>query len=214
MPPGDYRITYELAGFGTVVREGVRVGLGFTATVNPEMRVASLQETVTVTGESPVVDVTRPPRPTNFGQERLAALPNARDFWTVLAAAPAIIVNRIDVAGNAAGTQTGYSAYDTKADQHRPMVEGIVNTEGTGAAGWYYDYGSIDEVGGRDQGPHRRDAVAGRVVELHREVGRQPAITARSTRTTRTRTCRPRTSTTRYVPVSGWPLRQPAAVGS
>jgi outer membrane receptor protein involved in Fe transport len=146
VPPGDYRITYELTGFGTVVREGVRVGLGFTATVNAEMKVASLQETVTVSGESPVVDVTATTTSTNFSQERLAALPNARDFWTVLAAAPAIIVNRIDVAGSAAGTQTGYSAYDTKTDQHRPMVEGIVNTEGTGAAGWYYDYGSIDEV--------------------------------------------------------------------
>jgi hypothetical protein len=146
VPPGMYRLNYELTGFGTVVREGVQVGLGFTATVNTEMRVASLQETVTVTGESPVVDVSNTTTATNFGQERLASLPNARDFWTVLAAAPAIVVNRIDVAGNAAGTQTGYSAYDTIADQHRPMVEGIVNTEGTGAAGWYYDYGSIDEV--------------------------------------------------------------------
>jgi hypothetical protein len=146
VPPGEYRITYELTGFGTVLRENVRVGLGFTATVNTEMRVATLQETVTVTGESPVVDVSNTTTATNFGQERLASLPNARDFWTVLAAAPAIVVNRIDVAGNAAGTQTGYSAYDTIADQHRPMVEGIVNTEGTGAAGWYYDYGSIDEV--------------------------------------------------------------------
>jgi hypothetical protein len=146
VPPGEYRITYELTGFGTVLRENIRVGLGFTATVNTEMRVATLQETVTVTGESPVVDVSNTTTSTNFGQERLASLPNARDFWTVLAAAPAIVVNRIDVAGNAAGTQTGYSAYDTIADQHRPMVEGIVNTEGTGAAGWYYDYGSIDEV--------------------------------------------------------------------
>jgi hypothetical protein len=121
VPPGEYRITYELTGFGTVMRENVRVGLGFTATVNTEMRVATLQETVTVTGESPVVDVSNTTTATNFGQERLASLPNARDFWTVLAAAPAIVVNRI-------------------------VVEGIVNTEGTGAAGWYYDYGSIDEV--------------------------------------------------------------------
>src|ERR687896_709831 len=58
VPPGDYRITYELAGFGTVIREGIRVGLGFTATADVELTVASLQETVTVSGESPVVDVT------------------------------------------------------------------------------------------------------------------------------------------------------------
>jgi hypothetical protein len=146
VPPGEYRIAYELVGFGSVIREGVRVGLGFTATVNTEMKVANLQETVTVTGESPVVDVTATTTATSFGEARLASLPNARDFWTVLAAAPAIVVNRIDVGGSAAGTQTGYSAYDTKTDQHRPMVEGIVNTEGTGAAGFYYDYGAIDEV--------------------------------------------------------------------
>ena len=144
--PGDYRVTYELAGFGTVVREGVAVGLGFTATLNAELKVASLQETVTVSGQSPVVDVTSTTSATSFGEERLSALPNARDFWTVLAAAPAIQLTRIDVAGSAAGTQTAYSAYDTKADQHRPMVEGIVNTEGTNAAGFYYDYGAIDEV--------------------------------------------------------------------
>lgn len=146
IPPGEYRVSYELTGFATVVREGVRVGLGFTATLNTEMKVATLQETVTVTGESPVVDVTSTTSATSFGEDRLAALPNARDFWTILAAAPAVQLSRIDVAGSAAGTQTGYSAYDTKTDQHRPMVEGIVNTEGTGGAGFYYDYGSIDEV--------------------------------------------------------------------
>jgi hypothetical protein len=146
IPPGDYSVKYELSGFATVQREGVRVGLGFTATLNAEMKVAALQETVTVTGESPVVDVTSTTSATSFGEERLSALPNARDFWTILAAAPAVQVTRIDIAGSAAGTQTPYSAYDTKSDQHRPMVEGIVNTEGTGAAGFYYDYGSVEEV--------------------------------------------------------------------
>jgi hypothetical protein len=146
VPPGEYRVSYELSGFSTVVREGIRVTLGFTATINAEMSVATLQETVTVSGESPVVDVSSTATSTNFDYERLAALPNARDFWAVLAAAPAIQVQRIDVGGSAAGTQTAYYAYDTKADQHRPMVEGIVNTEGTNAAGWYYDYGSVEEV--------------------------------------------------------------------
>jgi outer membrane receptor protein involved in Fe transport len=150
--PGVYKLVYELAGFGTVNREGVQVGLGFTATVNTELGVATLQETVTVSGESPVVDVSTTTTASNFGEERLSALPNARDFWTVLAAAPAIVVTRIDVGGSAAGTQTGYAVYDTKEDQHRPMVEGIVNTEGTGAAGFYYDYGSIDEVAVQTKG--------------------------------------------------------------
>jgi hypothetical protein len=146
IPPGEYTITYELAGFTTVRREGIRVGIGFTATVNAELSVATLQETVTVTGESPVVDASSTTTSTAFDYERLASLPNARDFWTVLAAAPSVQVQRVDIGGSAAGTQTPYYAYDTKSAQHRPMVEGIVNTEGTNAAGWYYDYGSIDEV--------------------------------------------------------------------
>ena len=146
IPPGEYKITYELAGFATVLREGIRVGLGFTATVNTELKVASLTESVTVSGQSPVVDITSTKTATNFDAKELASIPSARDFWAILAAAPAIQMQRIDVGGSAAGTQTGYSTYDTKADQHRPMVEGIVNTEGTNAAGFYYDYGSFDEV--------------------------------------------------------------------
>jgi hypothetical protein len=146
IPPGDYKITYELEGFSTVVREGIRVGLGFTATVNTELKVASLTESVTVSGQSPVVDITSTKTATNFDAKELASMPSARDFWAILAAAPAVQMQRIDVGGSAAGTQTGYSTYDTKADQHRPMVEGIVNTEGTNAAGFYYDYGSFDEV--------------------------------------------------------------------
>ena len=146
IPPGDYTVRYELAGFETVIREGLRVGLGFTATVNIELRVARLAESVTVSGQSPVVDIATTKTSTNFDAQQLASLPNARDFWSILAAAPAIQMQRIDVGGSAAGTQTGYSTYDTKADQHRPMVEGIVNTEGTNAAGFYYDYGSMEEV--------------------------------------------------------------------
>jgi hypothetical protein len=146
VPPGEYTVTYELGGFEKITREGLRVGLGFTATVNVELRVASLSESVTVSGQSPVVDVTTTKTSTNFDAQQLASLPNARDFWAILAASPAIQMQRIDVGGSAAGTQTGYSTYDTKSDQHRPMVEGIVNTEGTNAAGFYYDYGAVEEV--------------------------------------------------------------------
>src|SRR5262245_65368644 len=52
LPPGTYTVTYELAGFNTVRREGIQLSLGFTANVNVELALATLQETVTVTGES------------------------------------------------------------------------------------------------------------------------------------------------------------------
>ena len=145
IPPGEYTVAYELAGFSTLRREGIRVTLGFTATVNVELGVATLQESVTVTGESPVVDTQSTSVSTNFDAEQLANLPSARDLWAILAESPGVQLNRIDVGGSAAGTQSGYVTYGT-AGQNRPTVEGIVATEGTDAAGFYYDYGSFDEV--------------------------------------------------------------------
>ena len=56
MPPGVYELTFELAGFNTVKRGGIQISLGFTANVNADLAVATLQETVTVTGDSPVID--------------------------------------------------------------------------------------------------------------------------------------------------------------
>src|SRR5262249_19850757 len=56
LPPGTYSLTFELAGFNTLKRENIQIAMGFTATVNVELAVATLQETVTVTGESPVID--------------------------------------------------------------------------------------------------------------------------------------------------------------
>ena len=145
IPPGDYSVTFELAGFGTVTREQIRVALGFTASVNVELGVASLQENVTVTGASPVVDTQSTAINTNFDARTLASLPSARDMWAILAESPAVSLTRIDVGGSAAGTQTGYSVYGTSG-QNRPTVEGIVATEGTDAAGFYYDYGSFEDV--------------------------------------------------------------------
>src|SRR5688572_24658179 len=56
VPPGEYRLAFELPGFQNVTRDAVRITLGFNAQVNVQLNVASLQETVTVSGESPVID--------------------------------------------------------------------------------------------------------------------------------------------------------------
>jgi hypothetical protein len=75
--PGEYRVTFALDGFSTVVREGIRLAAGFTANVEAEMRVGSLQETITVTGASPVVDVQNVRRQTVVTNELLEALPTS-----------------------------------------------------------------------------------------------------------------------------------------
>src|SRR5919106_1367418 len=146
IPPGTYRVQYELTGFAKVVREGIRVTLGFTATLNVTMQVSSLEETVTVTGQSPVVDVTSTKTSTNYDFRELASIPSARDMWAILAESPAITMARIDVGGSAAGTQTGYRTYDAQGGQNRVMIDGLVTTEGPNAIGVYVDYGAFEEV--------------------------------------------------------------------
>src|SRR5262245_43454233 len=109
IPPGDYTVAFELSGFTPLKREGIRVAINFTATVNVELGVASLSENVTVTGASPVVDTQSTAITTNFDSRQLASLPSARDMWAILAESPAVSLTRIDVGGSAAGTQTGYT---------------------------------------------------------------------------------------------------------
>jgi hypothetical protein len=145
VPPGEYRLSYELAGFQSNVRDGIRITLGFNAQVNVTLNVATLQETVTVSGESPVIDTSATRLQTNYDQDRLASIPNARDMWSLLASTPSVTLNRVDVGGSTMGTQTTYFAYGYSG-QNRPLVEGINTTEGTAAAGFYLDYGSFEEV--------------------------------------------------------------------
>src|SRR5436309_6212570 len=145
LPPGTYTVTFELPGFNTLKRENILISMGFTAAVNAELAVASLQETVTVTGDSPVIDTSNTRVQQNFKLEALQDIPNARDMWSLLAVTPAVQMSRIDVGGNRAGTQTGYTAYGYSG-QNRVLVEGINTTEGTSGAGFYFDYGSFEEV--------------------------------------------------------------------
>ncbi len=145
LPPGTYTVTYELSGFNTLKREGIQITLGFTANVNVDLTLATLQETVTVTGESPVIDTTATRTQQNFKLDQLQSIPNGRDMWALLAVTPAVQMARIDVGGNRAGTQTGYRAYGFNG-QTRVLIEGINTTEGTSGAGFYFDYASLEEA--------------------------------------------------------------------
>jgi hypothetical protein len=145
LPPGTYTVTFELPGFNTLKRENIQIAMGFTATVNVELAVASLQETVTVTGDSPVIDTSSTRVQQNFKLEALQEIPNSRDLWSLLAVTPGVTMGRIDVGGSRAGTQIAYTAYGFN-NQNRVLVEGINTTEGTSGAGFYVDYGSFEEV--------------------------------------------------------------------
>jgi hypothetical protein len=78
--PGDYTITFTLPGFATVLQEGVNVTTAGATTVNATMQVGGLEETVTVTGEAPIVDVTTATRAAVLSGETVDALPTDRNY--------------------------------------------------------------------------------------------------------------------------------------
>ncbi len=103
-----------------------------TLTVNAELDIAGVEETITITGESPVVDVKSTTTGTNFSEELLEDIPNARDIWASMAQAPGFQMTGYDVGGSHTGTQTGFQTYGFN-DQNRTLLEGINVTEGTNA---------------------------------------------------------------------------------
>jgi hypothetical protein len=149
LAPGVYELNFELAGFQKVKREGVRVVINQTLAVDQQLQVASLQETVTVTGASPIVDTSTTAMGTNFTKELLTEIPNARDIWAAMSQAPGLQMTAYDVGGSHTGTQTGFLTYGMSG-QNQTKLEGIDTTEGRDANAGYFDFGSFEEfqIGG------------------------------------------------------------------
>src|SRR6185436_17045830 len=78
--PGVYTVTFTLPGFNTVKVENFDLRADFTATVNADMKVGELNETITVSGEAPLVDVTSTTRSAVYNKEALENLPNNRQI--------------------------------------------------------------------------------------------------------------------------------------
>src|SRR5207249_11900475 len=144
LPPGVYELSFELAGFQTVKHADIRVVINQTLTVNAELQVAALAESVTVMGASPVVDTSTTTVGTNFTKELLTEIPNARDIWAAMSQAPGFQMTGYDVGGSHTGTQTGYQTYGVTG-QNKTLLEGINVTEGSDANAGYFDFGSFGE---------------------------------------------------------------------
>lgn len=124
LPGGTYDITFELSGFQSVRREGIVVRLGQTLTVDSSLQVATLQETVTVTGESPVVDMTTTAVGITFDKEKLTGIPTATDMWAVLAQSPGVRMQGYDVGGSHKSQALGYEGFGIRG-QSQFTIDGI-----------------------------------------------------------------------------------------
>ena len=91
--PGTYAVTFNLPGFATVRREELQVSGSGVITINAEMRVGGIQETVTVVGETPVVDVQSTKREITLDNETMRALPSVRSYSYLLTTVPGLQTN-------------------------------------------------------------------------------------------------------------------------
>lgn len=123
--PGVYTVTFSLQGFSTIRREGIELTANFTATVNADMRVGGLEETITVSGAAPVVDVQTTQQREVLTRQVLDALPTGRNYQTIGATIPSVSMGRFDVGGSTGMQQsTVISAGSVGADMAM-LVDGM-----------------------------------------------------------------------------------------
>ena len=146
IPIGTYTVRYELAGFQGFVHDGIRLNAGFVARLDVVMKIGAVSETVTVNGQSPVVDTSTTAGIVNFTKEMLETVPNTRSMWQVLAMTPGVRpAGTPDVGGSQLGIQQGYKNYGTTG-QVTPQLEGINTRQADSTAGFFYDYAALEEA--------------------------------------------------------------------
>ncbi|HEV7502088.1 MAG TPA: carboxypeptidase regulatory-like domain-containing protein, partial [Vicinamibacteria bacterium] len=142
LAPGSYKITATLAGFSTVNRENVVVTTGTNVEIPFALKVASVEETITVTAETPVIDTKRTGTSTVFTQDELSKIPNSRDPWALLRTVPGVVMDRVNIAGNESGQQSGYRAKGANGNDGVWSMDGVNVTDmaAIGASPSYFDY--------------------------------------------------------------------------
>ena len=123
--PGVYIVTFTLTGFSTVRREGIELVGSFTASVNADLRVGSLEETITVTGESPVVDVQSSKRQQVLPDELIQAIPTARVYHSLMGLIPGInLSGTSDVGGLGGPAVITFSVHGGRFSEGRLQLDG------------------------------------------------------------------------------------------
>jgi hypothetical protein len=142
--PGTYDVSFTLAGFKTFQREGIVLSSGFTASVNPELQVGSLEETITVTGESPLVDTQNVRKQTVVSDEMLNQLPTSTKNANSIVALTLGVAGIADVAG-IYSTQIGTGTYHGKGGA-RTQMDGMSVQNMTGNTGYQLNTALVQEI--------------------------------------------------------------------
>ena len=131
--PGLYKLTFTLAGFNSAVRDGVDLPAAFTATVNAELRVGSIEETIVVSGQAPQVDVTSVAQQTVMTPEQMDSLPAARIATAFSALIPGTVT--LAFADPVGRQQLQFSIHDSRSGEQMTTIDGFSNRLALGVGG-------------------------------------------------------------------------------
>ncbi len=147
--PGDYTVTFALQGFRTTKREGIKLPTSFTATVNADLALGQLEESITVSGESPLVDVRGSVSQSVMNRERLDAIPTGKDPFAVGQLIAGVTTATPDVGGTQIMQQPNLQVHGSSNNDNVFMVDGVQIQHlgfGGNATGFYFNDGLMEEI--------------------------------------------------------------------
>jgi hypothetical protein len=146
---GTYSVTFSLPGFNTIRREGIVLTGAFVASLNADLAVGALQETVVVTGESPLVDVQSVSRQTTLNNETINSIPAVRSYAGLLTLMPNMVQPGGASANSPAPNMVVFGAAGGRVNEGRLQVDGIsVGTafNGAGVSAYVVDVNNVQEI--------------------------------------------------------------------
>ena len=145
--PGNYELKFELEGFKTVIRKGIRLFVGKNVTLTIPMETTTIKEEVVVTAQASIVDTRKTSVGVNISKEDMNRLPQARNPWSIINLVPGMMVDREDVGGNESGQQSGfYGQGGDKADVAWNIDGSNVTDVSAFGAPAYLDPNAYDEI--------------------------------------------------------------------
>ena len=169
--PGAYTVTFTLQGFSTFRRAGIELTGPFTATINADLKVGGLSQTITVTGETPIVDVQSARRQTTLNNDVLRAIPTARGSSALVVLVPGVVANIDTVTATSAGQ---FPIHGGRNNEGRLTVDGLNignPVGGNSPAGYSADVGNAQEVTFTTSGGLGEAENAGLVVNIVPKTG-------------------------------------------
>ena len=146
--PGTFTLSFNLPGFSSVKKDGIELPSNFTSTINADLKVGAMEETVTVSGESPVVDVQSNVKAQVLSREILDAVPSAHTLQSVGQLVVGVTLTAPDVGGSQAMQQTYFTVHGLGAAQTAVMMDGMIinGLQGDGAIQSYLNDAGNQEM--------------------------------------------------------------------